>query len=723
VIFVKRSPAPQLWAKLAAVRAKALAVQPPKRTFDQSVYARSDVKSELLTLFRGKCAYCESAAGQTSDIEVNHFRPKMNAMGVDGTSNSELYWWLAYDWNNLLPSCRMCAHLKGRRFPIEGKPAAPLTFGDALAAEKSLLLDPCGDQPDEHLVFADNGLVVSVTLRGRTTIDTLGLNREELVEIRKRSLTTFRTELQAMLGDTSADDEQLERLVGPDQEYTAARRQLLPRFLEELGPQRKALSVVRDRILALADRLRDGRPAISIEQQDLAVSDFTTAKQDAERYSIEDEGAGAVFRSQTRWVQKIEIQNFTTIENLTLEFPSAPGEGQSWLMLLGENGTGKSSVLEAVALALMGERHANRLLRELRVPASRFVRRPKRKTKEPPVALVRIHLTSDDPPIELRAAATDELFTVEPKAPKILLLGYGSTRLLPRTGRQPQDPSAVIRVTNLFDPFVPLHDAGAWMLAQTKDIFEKVDAALKTLLTLGDEDHFVRSGGQVVLAIAGESPVPLQELSDGYQSVIALACDIMMVMFQRFDSLDNAEGLVLLDEIDSHLHPRWQMRIVGLLRAVFKRVRFLVTTHNPLCLRGLSTGEVVVLRRDADRTVYRLEDLPPIDGLRADQLLTSEYFGLNSTIDPDLEREFEEYYGLLAMAKLNKKQQARRDELKEKLDRYEVFGATERGRLALAAADAVIAEDKAKKPPRPRALKAATKAVLRKLWGDAEGTP
>ncbi|MBK8840969.1 MAG: hypothetical protein IPO30_20555 [Hyphomonadaceae bacterium] len=73
------------------------------------------------------------------------------------------------------------------------------------------------------------------------------------------------------------------------------------------------------------------------------------------------------------------------------------------------------------------------------------------------------------------------------------------------------------------------------------------------------------------------------------------------------------------------------------LRRAMPRVQFIVTTHDPLCLRGMSDGEVAVLNRDENQKIGQLLDLPGVTGLRAEQLLTSDYFGLNSTAEPDVE--------------------------------------------------------------------------------------
>jgi predicted ATP-binding protein involved in virulence len=186
--------------------------------------------------------------------------------------------------------------------------------------------------------------------------------------------------------------------------------------------------------------------------------------------------------------------------------------------------------------------------------------------------------------------------------------------------------------------------------------------------------------------------LPLAQLSQGYQSVLALVVDIMADMHPIWPTMEVAEGIVLLDEIGAHLHPRWNMRIVGSLRKVFPRIQFLATTHNPLCLRELYDDEVVVLRRSGRKEIEAITDLPPVAGLRADQLLTSEYFGLQSTMDPDIEVKLNEYYRLLAVRQRSEAQDKRLQELKTQLEELDLMGETRRERLMLEAIDQMLAE-------------------------------
>jgi predicted ATP-binding protein involved in virulence len=178
--------------------------------------------------------------------------------------------------------------------------------------------------------------------------------------------------------------------------------------------------------------------------------------------------------------------------------------------------------------------------------------------------------------------------------------------------------------------------------------------------------------------------------------MIALVADIMSVMQKMWAAMDVAEGIVLIDELGAHLHPRWMMQIIKRLRITFPRVQFLITSHDPLCLRGLFDGEVVVMRRDLNQRVIAITDLPSVEGMRIDQILTSEHFSLDSTIDPELDTLFQEYYYLLALRTRNQKQEKRLGELRQQLEqsKFRVFGSTPRERIMLEEIDKYLAQQR-----------------------------
>jgi AAA domain, putative AbiEii toxin, Type IV TA system len=143
-----------------------------------------------------------------------------------------------------------------------------------------------------------------------------------------------------------------------------------------------------------------------------------------------------------------------------------------------------------------------------------------------------------------------------------------------------------------------------------------------------------------------ELKLPAVWLSQGYQAVISLVADIIGNIWLEAGAiveLDDMEGIVLVDELDLHLHPTWQTAIVAGLKATFPRMQFIVTTHSPLVLAGCRADEVWMLRQD-DET----GDVTASSGEVSPMLLTGselnrEFFGVSraSPLSEDLRRYIE----------------------------------------------------------------------------------
>lgn len=685
-----------------------------RRYHFKPIYAREAQKA-VLELFHGKCAFCESGASGKQPIVHHEFRPLAYALDQKGEISPAHYWWLFGAWSNQVAICMDCSSLKGFRFPVAGERAPLETPPDRIdEAEERLLLDPCADEPAEHFVFDESGRVASSTRRGIHTIETFGLNRDTLVRRRAEELDTLRrewTELEHAPGSTSLD-----AILDGARPFAGMRRFFVKEWMEEArsaaAPPPPAGEVPFD---APLEKIAFGEEA---KRHAFAASEASQTA--AEDYSLENVVAEEYF-SQARLIRRIEIENFRILGKLDLEVPGSAEGRAPWLMLLGENGTGKSSILQAIALALAGGSYRERLPshpgRALRHGAAH--------------GRVRIHLSGMREPIELAFDADDATWHASTEAPKVLLLGYGATRLLPRGAVEHPSGAPHARLDNLFNPFVPLLDVTPWLRSLTEERFDAVASGLRELLDLRDDEVIVRTGpdGPGIEVRGAGTPLGLEELSDGYQSVLALACDVMAVMLERWSAVEVAEGIVLLDEIGAHLHPRWQMRIIDSLRRVFPRVQFIATTHNPLCLRGLEQGEVVVLRRrsstgamDDQGLVWAQTDLPSVRGLRVDQLLTSEHFGLSSTIDPALEAAFQEYYALRAEDRREAWEQLRLEELAAELEQHEILGATRRERLLLELVDDYLARAGDLIDPDARAaLKEETRRRGAELWERARG--
>ena len=111
--------------------------------------------------------------------------------------------------------------------------------------------------------------------------------------------------------------------------------------------------------------------------------------------------------------------------------------------------------------------------------------------------------------------------------------------------------------------------------------------------------------GHLVVEFADGSLTGFQNLSDGYRNMLAIVADIAHRAARLNPQLleavtSKATGLVLIDEIDLHLHPKWQRSVVGDLRKVFPNIQFIVTTHSPFVIQSLKPGEVIDLNNIND---------------------------------------------------------------------------------------------------------------------------
>jgi AAA domain, putative AbiEii toxin, Type IV TA system len=668
--------------------------------FETHLLRSPEVAEELWDLTRGKCAFCETKYVLSAPMGVARFRPASGALSLDGAFSADHYWWLAYEWENVLAACASCDQAKGNRFPVTGKRASPKAKGKQLESEQPLLLNPRRDEPQEHLVFVDTGEVVSKTERGRVTIEVLGLNRPGLIEARRAELTHLHAEWFLLADRAEFSAAAIAELVAPEREYAGLRRQFVATWLKEVDRPRPAPVALIERDFS----------APELEQR-ILTERYHAAKRKQETYSIARSGRETDYFLTSRLVDRVTIENLRVIEALELDVAEPTTSRTPWLMLLGENGVGKSSILQAIALALVGDAYRKRL----RVEPGSYLRRGGRR------GCIEVFFTGASEPVRLEFSR--QAFKSSDPDPKVLTLGYGATRLLPRPGaRNAPLRTGFARVENLYNPFSPLGDATGWLLDQDKQVRAFAFRALKAILALDDDARFSidRRARRVKVHFAGDR-VALEELSDGYQSVLGLAVDIMSVLFHRWKAMEAAEGIVLIDELGSHLHPRWRMQIVSSLREAFPRVQFITSTHDPLCLRGLKNGEVSVLQRHPVEGIFLVDELPPIEGLRIDQLLTSDAFGLNSTIDPELDRLFERFYDLKAKWRLTPAEKEELTQLRAELDQREQLGQTPRERLMLEAIDDFLAlERQTSDGAERRRLKESTKQELVQLWTETE---
>lgn len=191
-----------------------------------ALYARRSIKRKYycdpkhgpFAPFYGKCVYCEVAK---ETLAIEHFRPKGSTRDADNraivrsktddaTEHHRGYYWLTYDWRNLLLACDDCngPRRKGERFPVEDEASRAWASSDHLAAEQPLLINPLAEDPSPHLhVDIETGLISGKDPRGIACEQIFGLNREPLPELRRDTVMRIRHFWNQLLASDSTSEE------------------------------------------------------------------------------------------------------------------------------------------------------------------------------------------------------------------------------------------------------------------------------------------------------------------------------------------------------------------------------------------------------------------------------------------------------------------------------------------------------------------------------------
>lgn len=163
----------------------------------------------------------------------------------------------------------------------------------------------------------------------------------------------------------------------------------------------------------------------------------------------------------------------------------------------------------------------------------------------------------------------------------------------------------------------------------------------------------------------------LEEMSDGYKIIIAMVADIASRMVEANPVTEecpnplHASGIILIDEIDLHLHPKWQREILKQLNTTFPNIQFIVTTHSPVIVVGASDiAQVIKLNDNNEGNTFSGE--LPISNIG--QVLLSELFGLKSLQSPVWDGKIQERDSILAKQELSKEDEARLAQLDEEMN-------------------------------------------------------
>ncbi|MBI1663629.1 MAG: AAA family ATPase [Nitrosopumilus sp.] len=386
------------------------------------------------------------------------------------------------------------------------------------------------------------------------------------------------------------------------------------------------------------------------------------------------------------YLKRLRLKNIKCYKDFTIDFVSETGKIRHWTSILGNNGVGKTIILQCIALALA----SGTSLHELVPYPERWVRSNHSKGMfEATIVFDKSELPEKKSPKEItlrydvlgsKQRKTNDMeysvprivepinhiaytyFTRNLKHSPLFVAGYGVyrgqslTNTYTKNDRRGNPRSE--RILSLFKNTSLMQDIEGWIQTldyrklksenkKDNDFFEKAIQIIEKVLP-GIKYSDINLEGELFVKTKSNDKIPLRELSDAYLTLFSWTGDLIMRLFQTFPKLKDptkAKGVILVDEIGLHLHPLVQRKIVEQLREIFPHVQFIITSHSPFIAQASEKGEVFVLEDREGHTVLKPFE-GTLKGWRVDQILTT-IFGLKTTRDIGIEKKLIEYDYLL----------------------------------------------------------------------------
>ncbi|MEL7360135.1 MAG: AAA family ATPase [Cyanobacteria bacterium J06560_6] len=375
------------------------------------------------------------------------------------------------------------------------------------------------------------------------------------------------------------------------------------------------------------------------------------------------------------YINSISLQSFRTFRKSDINFVHPDCNFESLQMpkpkfpnvnlVLGINGLGKTTLLKAIALAALGPSVGDSGI----FPYHLIRREPTIYTKspQPDQASIKAAFTphqQDGTPSQITALESDisilkrgdleslrwnhaqekawhPIFSSTSDA--FFFVGYGASRQVEKAERVDlgsRNGSAFVRaqrVRSLFEEAHSLIPMNSWLPrfeSQNPGRFRQVISLVNRLVGTA---HYQFQGelenGEYIFERKGLR-VPFPALSDGYRAFFGWVGDLLHHVCMTCPSgkkLVENRGIVMVDEIDLHLHPEWQMTILPRISQQLPNIQFIVTSHSPLVVGSLEWMNMIMMKPVEGQAskLKRLEQT--VHGLDADQVLLTDYFGLKST--------------------------------------------------------------------------------------------
>lgn len=345
------------------------------------------------------------------------------------------------------------------------------------------------------------------------------------------------------------------------------------------------------------------------------------------------------------FISEISLKNIRNFHNLKIACHS------NQTLVMGKNGTGKTTLLRSIALGLCPHGDANALLLE---PVGEFIATRKSEGDEGEIEVI-THAPYRRVGIQIKRlddknglVKIETLEENEPFTPFVVGYGVGRANVGAESKFEYRVRDAVYSLFNYKHTLLN----SELTLRRLQDFigtrkYNSILLRIKEALDLSPEDkiQMPKGGGVVISGPSIGKQISLEAWADGYRLMFYWLIDLYGWAMQANSIGEDGHirGIVLIDEIEQHLHPSLQTEILPRLAKLLPHVQLFATTHSPLVVLGASPQDVVVLRQVGSQIVKE-EAIPDFTGYSAEDMLVDErLFDTPNVYSPDTNRKLAEY--------------------------------------------------------------------------------
>lgn len=580
--------------------------------------------------------YCFYCGTQSSNIIPAYFH-----------DNSGLNIWMWSDWRCSAIICEDCVRTAGKtavNYDLRIKEVDPKRKGppkNILLYEPDVLI-PSIEPVQQHFEYHITGYLVAKTIRGEHTINKYSLNRKVLVRRRLKLIEYISDILENEGIRTNAD---LLSLLEGNNKFINIKTYVFSTpldilFLLNLRPEWDDKFFFTNLIKIINNK---SKLYVNVNSKIHYAKSFILVDESAKK-------GGRIFTD----VININKFNFNGIRgfdnNLSIEF-----RGKNDILLLGENGVGKSTLLSLLQRAIKYK--AKLSLKEF------------------------IDDVNSNTFIEVEYDEDGKKYRIDKHKVKVGTKIPHNFIEISESRVSDREVEKLINLINKNENDKKLID---WIFLQ-----------IKVLIPIPSECNLIHESRNVFwIDPYSQKRVYLNLLSSGFKSILTIFYLIVSEFINKsndfpYKSLMTglSNSIVVIDEIELHLHPNLKKKIIKVLKNVFPEVIFIMTTHDPLVIKSAdNTVDIIVLNKDKNNRTYLEKDLPDHSYLTTEQILTSPIFGMSS-INDDEENTVAKYD--LALSEGDWEYVSK---LRKKLSKSGYFGSSYRELIALSVVDVYLSK-------------------------------